>query len=96
MITVTECKPDSYVGCPAPSYQPPECGDAGWEMNGQGQLVCATEQPPAPLAATGADGVMMGGGVIAALLVIVAGGKLLLHRRRPTERTTNTTKETNP
>lgn len=81
-MAAAECREDSYVGCPAPSYLPPECGDAGWEMDGQGQLVCTTEQPPAPLAATGYDGSMGMGGVIAALLIIVAGVALVRRRRR--------------
>ncbi|QZD98631.1 hypothetical protein SEA_JEMERALD_43 [Microbacterium phage Jemerald] len=71
MSTEQECR-DTYVTTCNPEYPPmflPDCED-GWEI-GNGEAVCATQQPTsAPLATTGADaGMFVGFGLLAALLL---------------------------
>lgn len=79
-ITVEDCKPDSYVGCPMPKVDLPEC-EYGWDL-GNGTAVCATQPAPsAPLAATGADlGLTVGCWLLAAALI--CGGLALVRRSR--------------
>lgn len=82
--TETTCLPDTYVGCPAPPVDLPEC-EHGWEL-GNGTAVCATQQPSAPpLAATGADGGMAFAYVALGLAIAAVGLSLvsLAHAYRP-------------
>ena len=81
-IATVTCKPDTYVGCPAPAVDLPEC-EYGWDL-GNGTAVCATVPPPsAPLAATGADmGLTVGCWLLAAALICVGLALVRRDRRR--------------
>jgi len=55
IITLEACKPETYVGCPAPAVTPPTDCEAGYEI-GNGTIVCASVPAQRePLAATGGD-----------------------------------------
>lgn len=81
-ITIEPCKPDTYVGCPAPATVPPECAD-GWEI-GNGTIVCAA---PPPLAATGLPIDPMAGIALSFALILVgaiglASSRVMIQRGR--------------
>jgi len=86
-MAAEECKPESYVGCPQPGIDLPDC-PGGWEF-GNNTAVCATDVPP-PLAATGAD--LPLGFAAAGIVLVLAGVYALLlarHPRRRRERAAN-------
>lgn len=71
-IVAAECRPDTYVGCPAPGVELPDC-EHGWEI-GNGTAVCSTT-PPAPveLATTGGDATLVGAAYYIGLPLLVGG-----------------------
>lgn len=79
-VATEECKPESYVGCPAPTVDLPEC-EGGWEI-GNGTAVCATQVPDASLAVTGSDGASLAIGVVLGLAVGFTGVLLMQQSRR--------------
>lgn len=85
IITTDTCKPESYVGCPAPATVPPSDCANGWELDGQ-SLVCAADVP-ADLAATGLPIDPSAGVALAFSLIIVgaiglASSKVMIQRGR--------------
>lgn len=69
-VSTVECKPDSYVGCPAPTVDLPEC-EHGWEF-GNNTAVCATQAFPGNLPETGWDGSeALGWGLLGVALLCV-------------------------
>lgn len=81
-ITIEACKPDSYVGCPAPAVTPPECAH-GWEI-GNGTITCAAvpAQRDEPLAATGPAVDPWIGLVLAAAAIVMGFYGIAWSRRR--------------
>lgn len=78
---MSECRADTYVGCPPPTVDLPDCED-GWEF-GNGTAVCATVQPPAALPATGIDpGAAVGFTLLGVVLIGSSIVMLVRERRR--------------
>jgi hypothetical protein len=84
-ITIEACKPESYVGCPAPKVDLPEC-ENGWEV-GNGTVACAEPYVVDPLAATGLGldptlhVVLAFGLILAGAVGMVGGSRMMRHGR---------------
>jgi len=84
IITIETCKADTYVGCPAPKVDLPEC-ENGWEI-GNGTATCAVEPMPVNLATTGPTDptgalVLAWSAILIGSLGMVAARRMMRHGR---------------